>query len=248
MVPSIVAARAARGSTDTTRCVITNHSGSRGNRFRDVSLQTKKGQDDESNQQEDDDDNNNNTQPTQQQQQQPQQPSTTPTPPNRGIIDIIIESPLFTSFLFWAPFIFNPKLRLRFTNFLSKYLDLSIAVPVFGVGTIVAVLYVSYQNQLVDIGLASETTEESLRVVREIRRAQMTGGARRNIDNNGDDGAVSIEKEYEMALENYGYALGEELQLRNTFLTLPVKIPNAPEGPDRAAAKQFLGMEIDENE
>jgi hypothetical protein len=59
-------------------------------------------------------------------------------------------------------------------------------------------------------------------------------------------GGKSVEREFEMALENYDYTLREELKLRYTFAMLPLKVPDAPEGPDRAAAKQFLGMEIDD--
>jgi len=154
-----------------------------------------------------------------------------------NIFESIWESPIFPSFLFWVSFVANPKLRERFANFVSKYLDLSIAIPVSVVGVVVVVTYVTYQNQLLDIELASGTTEESLTVLRGIRKAQMTAS-----------GGDTIEKEYESALENYEYTLKKELKLRNTFIMLPWKIPNAsPEGPDRAAAKQFLGMEIDES-
>ena len=155
--------------------------------------------------------------------------------PQLNIFESIWESPFFSVFLFWVPFVANEKLRRRFANFVSAYLDLRIAIPVSIVGIVGAVIYVSYQNRLLDIELASNTTEESLRILREVRKAQMTAS-----------GGKSVEREFEMALENYDYTLREELKLRYTFAMLPLKVPDAPEGPDRAAAKQFLGMEIDD--
>lgn len=153
------------------------------------------------------------------------------------MLDPIISSPFFATFLFWLPFLANDKLRHRVSIFLSTYLDLNIALPVTAVGTIFAVLYLSYQNRLVDIELAQQTTEEALAALKEIRSAQISfsGG-----------GGVNPE-EFQRALENYEYVLRQELMLRSI---LPgVKVLDAPNDPfereeDVVAAKMFLGMRI----
>jgi len=96
----------------------------------------------------------------------------------------------------------------------------------------VAIGFVSYQNRLADIEVARYATEDTLRILRGLRSAQMTGS-----------GGENIEGEYEMALKKYDDALREEVNLRNSLKSLPFKAPNDTEGPDIAAAKQFLGIE-----
>lgn len=148
------------------------------------------------------------------------------------IIDPILTSPFFATFLFWLPFLANDKLRHRVTTFLSTYLDLTIAIPTTGICLILAVMYLSYQNRLMDIRLAQETTEQALATLKEIRSAQISYN-----DVNP--------REFEMALENYEYVLRQELALR--CIVPGVKVPNAPCDPfdreeDAAAVKMFLGM------
>jgi len=145
------------------------------------------------------------------------------------------ESPLFATFLFWVPFVANPRLRYRFSNFVSENINLTIAIPVSVLGIAVALGLVSYQNRLADIEVARYATEDTLRIVRGLRSAQMTGSGGENI---GGD--------YEKALKQYDDALREEVKLRNSLKALPFKAPNDGEGPDTAAAKQFLGMETND--
>jgi hypothetical protein len=142
------------------------------------------------------------------------------------------ESPLFATFLFWVPFVANPRLRYRFSTFVSENIDLTIAIPVSVLGIAVAIGFVSYQNRLADIEVARYATEDTLRILRGLRSAQMTGS-----------GGENIEGEYEMALKKYDDALRGEVKLRNSLKSLPFKAPNDTEGPDIAAAKQFLGIE-----
>lgn len=149
------------------------------------------------------------------------------------IFDPIISSPLFATFLFWLPFVANDKLRFRASNFLSKYLDLTIAIPVTGVCLIFAVPYLSYQNRLLDIDIAQGITEQALKQLREARSAQ--------ISSSGDD------YEFKMALENYEYVLKQEISLRS--IAPGIQVPNAPNDPsvregDVSAVKTFLNMEF----
>jgi len=149
------------------------------------------------------------------------------------IFDPIISSPLFATFLFWLPFLANDKLRHRISNFLSKYLDLTIAIPVTCVCLVFAVPYLSYQNRLLDIELAQGTTEEALSQLREARSAQIS--------------SIGNDSDFQMALENYEYVLTEEITLRSIAPGIPV--PNAPNDPsiregDVAAVKTFLNMEF----
>ena len=149
-----------------------------------------------------------------------------------NLFESMWESPLFATFLFWVPFVANPRLRYRFSTFVSENIDLTIAIPVSMLGIAVAIGFVSYQNRLADIEIARYATEDSLRILRGLRSAQMTGS-----------GGDNIEREYEMALKKYDDALREEVRLRSSLKSLPFKGPYNAEGPDIAAAKQFLGME-----
>ena len=92
-----------------------------------------------------------------------------------SIIDPIISNPLFGNFLFWLPFVANPKLRLRARTFLNENFDLTIAGPVTGVGICIATLYWIYSNRLIDIELATGRTEEALRLVRQEKMSQFLG-------------------------------------------------------------------------
>jgi len=154
------------------------------------------------------------------------------------IFDPIISNPLFPTFLFWLPFVANDKLRKRFSYFVSTNLDLRIAVPVSGACLVGAVLYLVYQDRVYGIELAMSRTAEALKQLRGARTAQISYG-----------GGSSDDDEYKMALENYEHFLREELELR---LVVPgLKVPNVPGAPaereeDRAAVRQFLGMEITE--
>jgi len=150
------------------------------------------------------------------------------------IFEKIWESPYSSSFLFWAPFIANEKLRNRFTNFISNNVDLNIAIPLSALGILVAVIYVLYQNILSQIEVANNATNESIQTLREIRKSQMTGG-----------GGGNVETEYQDALKKYENALREELKLRKTIALLPFK--DQVEGPDEAAVNIFLGKEINES-
>lgn len=99
-------------------------------------------------------------------------------------------------------------------------------------------MYISYERRIQDVENANFATGEMLSELRKIRTAQMSA--------NGGD----LAKELERALENYEYALREEWDLRNVnFFGLGYvwKVPNVPDGPDVAAAKQFLGIETDDN-
>jgi hypothetical protein len=152
------------------------------------------------------------------------------------IIDPIISSPFFATFLFWLPFFANDKLRHRVATFLSTYLDLTIAIPTTGICIIFVIFYQSYQNRLMDIELARQTTQQALTTLKEIRSAQISY-------NN-----VVDPKEFQMALENYEYVLRQELGLRYIVRGI-VKVPNAPFDPldreeDAAAVKMYLGMRI----
>ena len=155
---------------------------------------------------------------------------------NGDVFDKIWESSYFSSFLFWIPFIANERLRNRFTNFLSEHFDLSTVIPLSLVGITSTAAYVSYKNKMSEIELANSATNESIRQLREIRKSQMTASVEKNLEN-----------DYQQALKNYEYLLRKELRSRNTFVMLPLKIPNKVEGPDKSVAKQFLGMEINES-
>lgn len=153
------------------------------------------------------------------------------------ILDPIISSPFFATFLFWLPFLGNEKLRFRASNFLSKYLDLTIAIPVTGVCVVFAVAYISYQNRLLDIELAQGTTSEALKQLREARSAQ--------ISYSGVD-----DSNFQMALKNYEYVLREEIEMRT--IVPGIRVPNAPNDPsereeDVAAAKTFLRMKFSDD-
>jgi len=153
------------------------------------------------------------------------------------ILDPIISSPFFATFLFWLPFLGNAKLRFRASNFLSKYLDLTIAIPVTGVCFVFAVAYISYQTRLLDIELAQGTTSESLKQLRKARSAQISYSG-------VDDSNV---KKFQMAVENYEYVLREEIELRSI-----APFPSAPNDPsereeDIAAVKTFLRMKFSDD-
>lgn len=166
-------------------------------------------------------------------QQNPRQTSQDRNPMDL-IIDPILTSPYFATFLFWLPFLANDKLRHRIATFLSIYLDLTIAIPTTVICIVFALLYLSYQNRLVDIDLARQTTEQALVRLKEIRSAQISYN---DVD----------PREYQMALENYEYVLRQELDLR--YIVPGIKVPNASHDPldreeDVAAVQMFLGMRI----
>jgi hypothetical protein len=153
------------------------------------------------------------------------------------ILDPIISSPFFATFLFWIPFIGNAKLRLRASNFLSKYLDLTIAIPVTGVCVVLAIAYVSYQNRLLDIELAQGTTSEALKQLRKARSAQLSYS--------GVD-----DSKFQMALKNYEYVLREEIEMRS--IAKGIRVPNAPNDPsereeDIVAIQTFLSMKFSDD-
>lgn len=154
------------------------------------------------------------------------------------ILDPIISSPYFATFLFWLPFLANDRLRNRVSNFLAQYLDLSIALPVFAIGSIVGVVYLSYQTRLMDIEYAQSTTEDALRQLREARAAQMSGSQAREV----------LEMDYQKALESYEYVLRQELELRS-FAGMKVNAPNAPSEreEDLQAITTLLNMKISED-
>ncbi|GFH52191.1 predicted protein [Chaetoceros tenuissimus] len=154
------------------------------------------------------------------------------------IFDPIISSPYFATFLFWLPFLANDRLRNRVSNFLAQYLDLSIALPVFAIGSIVGVVYLSYQTRLMDIEYAQSTTEDALRQLREARAAQMSGSQAKEV----------LEMDYQRALENYEYVLKQELELRS-FAGMKVNAPNAPgeREEDLQAITTLLNMKISED-
>ena len=154
------------------------------------------------------------------------------------IFDPIISSPYFATFLFWLPFLANDRLRNRVSNFLAQYLDLSIALPVFAIGSIVGVVYLSYQTRLMDIEYAQSTTEDALRQLREARAAQMSGSQAKEV----------LEMDYQRALENYEYVLKQELELRS-FAGMKVNAPNAPSEreEDLQAITTLLNMNISED-
>lgn len=166
----------------------------------------------------------------------------------RGFFDSIWTSPLYSAFLFWTPFVANPKLRTRFSNFVSNNVDLRIAVPVTVVSVLFVGIYVYYQNRVYDVIVARNATEDILRELREIRRMQMSSGGYGDSARTGSGSRAATsaggQEDFKEALGRYEKALREEVDLRSEIASFP---GDGPEGPDKAAAEQFLGMRINED-
>lgn len=174
-----------------------------------------------------------------------------------SIVDPIISSPFFGTFLFWLPFAANPKLRLRFSNFLEENFDQTIAFPVTVVSIGIAAVYWVYSDRVSDIEIATYRTEEALRLVREEKMSQFVGnggGGSSSVVNGGSDSDTLILEEEALSAtqlkDMYEAALREELQLR--LLKPGIKVPFIEEDPSsleekRVAARQFLGLDITED-
>lgn len=154
------------------------------------------------------------------------------------LFDPIISSPLFANFLFITPFVANPTLRARASNFYNTNFDPTIATPAACVAIVGAVVYLLHSGRVMDVDLARGRTEDSLRVLREVRAIQLGAG-----DSSSSD--------QELATEAYESALREELELRR--IAPSIRIPGLPgDHPSdteehRSAVRQFLRLEITEN-
>jgi len=147
--------------------------------------------------------------------------------------DSIVSAPSFGTFLFWTPFVANPNLRSRASNFIETNIGTGIVGPIAAIGGLGLVSYVLYQDRIDDIELARGRTEDSLRRLREVKSKQLGGD-------------VDV-KESAAAVKLYESTLKDELRLR--YIISGVRVPGVDYDPsereeDKAAAKQFLGMNI----
>lgn len=147
--------------------------------------------------------------------------------------DSIVSSPSFGTFLFWTPFVANPNLRSRASNFIETNIGTGIVGPIAAVGGLALLSYVLYQDRIDDIELARGRTEDALKRLREVKSKQLSGD-------------VDV-KESTAAVKLYESTLKDEMRLR--YIIAGVRVPGVDYDPsereeDKAAAKQFLGMKI----
>ncbi len=156
------------------------------------------------------------------------------------LVDPIISAPSFATFLFWLPFFANPTLRYRAYQFISTKIGENSVVPIIAITVMTFVSYLVYQDRLDTIELARGRTADALQRLKDARSSQLSGN---------NDSNIIMEDYYNTAMEYYQQKLTEELNAR--YILPGVKVPGVDWDPadreeDKAAARQFLKMEITE--
>ncbi len=161
------------------------------------------------------------------------------------MVDPVISAPSFATFLFWLPFFANPTLRYRAYHFLSTKIGENSVVPIIAITVMTFISYLIYQDRLDTIELARGRTADALQRLKDARSSQLSGKNNDNMDSN-----IVMEDYYNTAMEYYQQTLTEELNAR--YILPGVKVPGVDWDPsdrdeDKAAARQFLNMEITED-
>lgn len=139
-------------------------------------------------------------------------------------------SPLWTATLFLSPFLCNPSLRSKLGPFISP--------P--AIVALVSIVTSGYylQNRLSDIVQANDKRRDTLKVLRDSKRKQLS-----------QSGTVTTE-DISLAASAYEEALRNELSLRQILPGVPritAYLDPKDQAEDLAATRQFLGLEINEN-
>ena len=157
-------------------------------------------------------------------------------------MDGVVTNPLLGTVLFWAPFVANPNMRRRFSEFIP-----GVDPAVFAIVGAVAVGYLAYESRTEAVGEASDRRELALRALREAKARQLAPLPSASGAVTGDSASTAAAK--------YEEALRAELSLRDILPGGMVRIgestvsddPAANDSEDVAAARQFLGLVIQED-
>jgi len=173
-------------------------------------------------------------------------PSTTAQPPRQKkniwqtIFDPIVTSPIVPFFLIWGPILQNPYNKRKWAELTANADPILVNAGLSAVVTII-ISYFFYNARVEAAEEASERREVALQDLRTARQGQFSS-------NSSEPTSTEV---VEAAASAYEDALRKEMHLRQIVPGLGWRL-DFPDDPvsreeDKAAARQFLGLEITED-
>jgi len=173
-------------------------------------------------------------------------PSTTTQPPRQKkniwqtIFDPIVTSPIVPFFLIWGPILQNPYNKRKWAELTANADPILVNAGLSAVVTVI-ISYFFYNARVEAAEEASERREVALQDLRTARQGQFSSNASEQTSTEVVEAAASA----------YEDALRKEMHLRQIVPGLGWRL-DFPDDPvsreeDKAAARQFLGLEITED-